>query len=176
MCISPCCRPDEEDPIVDACLLHCTSHITKTAELIKKNNLKVKADPDGEAPRDQGYTRPKVTPPDLPVAALSVNSASCARLLALIHWGTRHACACVLDLCKTCSQKARRSHQNLSSPLCSVWPRVKVSLQDMQLHARQPCLHCLHMQQLLICTSAPILAFKGPSSLLTTNHMNHKCM
>ncbi|KAL3155972.1 hypothetical protein ABBQ32_012964 [Trebouxia sp. C0010 RCD-2024] len=53
-------RPDAEDHVLDACLLHCINHCSKTAELIKKNNQEAKADPDSEAPRDQGFTRPKV--------------------------------------------------------------------------------------------------------------------
>ncbi|DBA80702.1 TPA: hypothetical protein ACH3X1_007943 [Trebouxia sp. C0004] len=53
-------RSDAEDPVLDACLLHCINHCSKTAELIKKTNQQAKADPDFEAPRDQGFTRPKV--------------------------------------------------------------------------------------------------------------------
>ncbi|KAL3145860.1 hypothetical protein ABBQ38_015229 [Trebouxia sp. C0009 RCD-2024] len=53
-------RSDAQDPVLDACLLHCINHCSKTAELIKKNNQQAKADPDSEAPRDQGFTRPKV--------------------------------------------------------------------------------------------------------------------
>ena len=47
---------------MDACLLHCINHCSKTAELIKKNSQQLKAEPDAEAPRDQGFTRPKVCP------------------------------------------------------------------------------------------------------------------
>ena len=54
------CRSDSEDPILDACLLHCINHCSKTAELIKKSNQQAKTDPDFEPPRDQGFTRPKV--------------------------------------------------------------------------------------------------------------------
>lgn len=54
------CRPDAEEPALDACLLHCINHCSKTAELIKKSNQQAKSDPDFEAPRDQGFTRPKV--------------------------------------------------------------------------------------------------------------------
>lgn len=53
-------RSDYEDPILDACLLHCINHCSKTAELIKKSNQQAKTDPDFEPPRDQGFTRPKV--------------------------------------------------------------------------------------------------------------------
>ncbi|KAL0037821.1 hypothetical protein WJX79_000518 [Trebouxia sp. C0005] len=49
-----------EDPVLDACLLHCINHCSKTAELIKKTNQQAKTDRDFEAPRDQGFTRPKV--------------------------------------------------------------------------------------------------------------------
>ena len=55
-------RPDAEDPVMDACLLHCINHCSKTAELIKKNNQQAKADPDLDPLRDQGFTRPKVDP------------------------------------------------------------------------------------------------------------------
>lgn len=63
------CRPDAQDPALDACLLHCINHCSKTAELIKKNNQQVKADPDLEAPRDQGFTRPKVHATDYCIAS-----------------------------------------------------------------------------------------------------------
>ena len=53
-------RSDAEDPVLDACLLHCINHCSKTAELIKKSDQQAKADDGFEPPRDQGFTRPKV--------------------------------------------------------------------------------------------------------------------
>ena len=54
------CSVGEADPLMDAALLHCLNHVAKTAQHIKKNNERLKANPDEEAPRDQGFTRPKV--------------------------------------------------------------------------------------------------------------------
>ena len=50
---------------MDACLLHCLNHCTKTAAAIKRNNeqLKAQAAPVGDPPRDQGFTRPRVSIP-----------------------------------------------------------------------------------------------------------------
>ncbi|MEW5301455.1 MAG: hypothetical protein WDW36_004315 [Sanguina aurantia] len=55
---------DPADEELDAVLLHCLNHITKSAELIKKNNEALTKtggkDAGGGVPRDQGFTRPKV--------------------------------------------------------------------------------------------------------------------
>ena len=79
------CRSDGEDPVLDACLLHCINHCSKTAELIKKTNQQAKADPDFEAPRDQGFTRPKVQT-SLTINLLQLPSAS----LPLLVWAARY--------------------------------------------------------------------------------------
>jgi len=63
----------DPDPIMDAYLLHCLNHVSKTADRIKRNNTRSEASAkqqqaNGEAgsasvedlPRDQGFTRPKV--------------------------------------------------------------------------------------------------------------------
>lgn len=42
-------------------LLHCLDHIAASAQSIKKHNEALKADPLSETPRDQGFTRPKVS-------------------------------------------------------------------------------------------------------------------
>ena len=59
----PACRVDECDPLMDACLLHCLNHCTKTAAAIKRNNEQLKAQglPGEDPPRDQGFTRPRVS-------------------------------------------------------------------------------------------------------------------
>lgn len=55
------CRADEPDAALDAVLLHCVNHCTKVADRIKKGNEAVRSGLQGaEAPRDQGFTRPKV--------------------------------------------------------------------------------------------------------------------
>ena len=46
---------------MDAVLLHCLDHIAASAQAIKKHNETLKADPSSEIPRDQGFTRPKVS-------------------------------------------------------------------------------------------------------------------
>ena len=48
---------------MDACLLHCLNHCTKTAAAIKRNNEQLKAQgaPGEDPPRDQGFTRPRVS-------------------------------------------------------------------------------------------------------------------
>ncbi|KAK9823260.1 hypothetical protein WJX72_001434 [[Myrmecia] bisecta] len=51
---------DSPDALMDACLLHCLNHVTTAAGRIKKNNDRLKANPDDEVLRDQGFTRPKV--------------------------------------------------------------------------------------------------------------------
>ena len=50
---------------MDACLLHCLNHCTKTAATIKRNNEQLKAQGAAEEdpPRDQGFTRPRVSVP-----------------------------------------------------------------------------------------------------------------
>ena len=48
---------------MDAALLHCLDHIAATSQRIKRNNDALKADPDADVPRDQGFTRAKVGPP-----------------------------------------------------------------------------------------------------------------
>lgn len=50
---------------MDAVLLHCLNHCNKAADAIKKGNEQLKGAPKGsvDAPRDQGFTRPKVHPP-----------------------------------------------------------------------------------------------------------------
>ena len=47
---------------MDAVLLHCLNHCNKAADAIKKGNEQLKGAPKGsaDAPRDQGFTRPKV--------------------------------------------------------------------------------------------------------------------
>ena len=59
------CRVEESDPLMDACLLHCLNHCTKTAAAIKRNNeqLKAQGGTEGDPPRDQGFTRPRVSNP-----------------------------------------------------------------------------------------------------------------
>lgn len=46
---------------MDAILLHCLDHVASGAQVIKKHNEALKADPTTETPRDQGFTRPKVS-------------------------------------------------------------------------------------------------------------------
>lgn len=54
-------RADAADPALDAVLLHCLNHCTKVADRIKRGNEAVRGGLEGtEAPRDQGFTRPKV--------------------------------------------------------------------------------------------------------------------
>ena len=54
-------RVDAPDAALDAVLLHCLNHCTKVADRIKKGNEAVRSGLQGtEAPRDQGFTRPKV--------------------------------------------------------------------------------------------------------------------
>ena len=62
LCSIWCCRVGMEDAVMDAVLLHCLNHCNKAADAIKKGNEQLKAAPKGsaEAPRDQGFTRPKV--------------------------------------------------------------------------------------------------------------------
>ena len=57
-----CCRVGAQDAVMDAVLLHCLNHCNKAADAIKKGNEQLKGAPKGgaEAPRDQGFTRPKV--------------------------------------------------------------------------------------------------------------------
>ena len=55
------CSAEDPDPLMDACLLHCLNHVTTAASRIKKNNERLKANPEEEVPRDQGFTRPKVS-------------------------------------------------------------------------------------------------------------------
>ncbi len=53
------------DPVLDAVLLHCLAHVTAAASTIKRNGERLKAggrDAAAEAPRDQGFTRPKARP------------------------------------------------------------------------------------------------------------------
>lgn len=58
----PCCRVGAPDPAMDAVLLHCLNHCNKAADAIKKGNEALKGAPKGsaDAPRDQGFARPKV--------------------------------------------------------------------------------------------------------------------
>ena len=60
--ISHECRTDAPDPLLDAVLLHCLNHCAKVADRVKRGNDRLKAGEGaaGEAPRDQGFTRPKV--------------------------------------------------------------------------------------------------------------------
>ena len=61
--LSLCRRADAADPTLDAVLLHCLNHCTKVADRIKRGNEAVRSGLEGkEAPRDQGFTRPKVRP------------------------------------------------------------------------------------------------------------------
>lgn len=56
------CSAEEADPIADAYLLHCISHCSVAAGQIKKNNEALQAGERAEEPpRDQGFTRPKVS-------------------------------------------------------------------------------------------------------------------
>jgi U3 small nucleolar RNA-associated protein 25 len=55
------------DDDLDAVLLHCLNHVSKSADLIKRNNERLKSggsaageEGEGPPPRDQGFTRPKV--------------------------------------------------------------------------------------------------------------------
>ena len=53
------------DDLLDAVLLHCLAHVGASAAAIKRNSERLKAGNSGtdgasEAPRDQGFTRPKV--------------------------------------------------------------------------------------------------------------------
>ena len=57
-----CCRADAPDHLLDAVLLHCLSHVADSAARIKHNNDAIKAAPDVEPPRDQGFVRAKVAP------------------------------------------------------------------------------------------------------------------
>ncbi|KAI5074322.1 hypothetical protein GOP47_0010283 [Adiantum capillus-veneris] len=50
----------QDQEIMDAYLLHVLNHVLKTRDLVTKNNEKKVAASDREAPRDQGFTRPKV--------------------------------------------------------------------------------------------------------------------
>eukprot|EP00884_Botryococcus_braunii_P006841 jgi/Botrbrau1/16158/Bobra.0309s0007.1 len=45
---------------MDAYLLHVVSHVVECGEHVRKNNESLKASPDQDAPRDQGFTRPRV--------------------------------------------------------------------------------------------------------------------
>ena len=55
-------RADEANPLLDAVLLHCLSHVGDSAARIKRNNDAVKADAGLEPPRDQGFVRAKEGP------------------------------------------------------------------------------------------------------------------
>ena len=54
------CSAAAVDELLDAALLHALNHVTKCGAAIKASNDALKADPEAEAPRDQGFTRPKV--------------------------------------------------------------------------------------------------------------------
>ncbi|GBF92110.1 hypothetical protein Rsub_04457 [Raphidocelis subcapitata] len=77
------CKPYPQDaaapdPDLDAVLLHCLNHVAKSADLVKRNNERLKGQPGGQSggqigglngaaaaadaapPRDQGFTRAKV--------------------------------------------------------------------------------------------------------------------
>lgn len=50
----------QDGEIMDAYLLHMLNHVLKTRDLVAKNNEKRTTSGVEEAPRDQGFTRPKV--------------------------------------------------------------------------------------------------------------------
>ncbi len=54
------CSTAAADELLDAALLHAVNHVTKCGAAIKAGNEALKSNPEAEAPRDQGFTRPKV--------------------------------------------------------------------------------------------------------------------
>lgn len=59
---------------MDAALLHCLDHVLSTAQRIKKNNESLRSNSDGDIPRDQGFTRPKVFPFPIPPSSMALCS------------------------------------------------------------------------------------------------------
>ena len=45
---------------MDVVLLHAAHHILEAGQRIRRNNERLKAHPEAEVPRDQGFTRPRV--------------------------------------------------------------------------------------------------------------------
>lgn len=63
----PAAAADSPDPELDAVLLHIVNHCAKAADLVRKNNERLKAAAaaagaggEAEPPRDQGFVRSKV--------------------------------------------------------------------------------------------------------------------
>ncbi|KAL6785736.1 hypothetical protein ACKKBF_B01440 [Auxenochlorella protothecoides x Auxenochlorella symbiontica] len=52
--------PAVPDPELDAILLHILQHCASNADRIRKNNERLKTNPELDPPRDQGFTRPTV--------------------------------------------------------------------------------------------------------------------
>ncbi|KAK9820865.1 hypothetical protein WJX81_006561 [Elliptochloris bilobata] len=90
------CRPyplsaEAPDALLDAVLLHCLAHVGAAAAAIKRNSERLKGGETGvtgaaEAPRDQGFTRPKVLLL-LPLRSLALRATT--RLAALAQRETR---------------------------------------------------------------------------------------
>jgi Utp25, U3 small nucleolar RNA-associated SSU processome protein 25 len=97
-CASASCRLGAQDAAMDAVLLHCLNHCNKAADAIKKGNEQLKGAPKGsaDAPRDQGFTRPKVGTPWGTAACVLCEGPGCSAQPAAAATSTR---------CKSCRAK-----------------------------------------------------------------------
>jgi len=158
------CRSDVEDPVLDACLLHCINHCSKTAELIKKTNQQAKADPDFEAPRDQGFTRPKVQ------LWMLLPQVICSYLWLACPWWSQVLLVFTILWLRPFELWSRQQ-------ACGTCPALLWGLQTSCLHATRIncplCKHCLDDQScwaLVPCISFLVPFLEFCESLLHKRH------